>query len=153
MSVTEAAWVTADQIVEIAREVWGSFLSMDLEPVPDSGEPLARQTLTGVIHVSGGWQGTVFLETTADHAQAGAEAMFAAEPGSLSPEEVGDALGELTNMVGGNIKGLLPAPNKLSLPSVAGGESYTLRVPGALPVASVLLLGPAGPVRISLWRS
>lgn len=153
MSVTEAAWVTADQIVEITREVWGSFLSMDLEPVQDSGEPLARQTLTGVVHVSGDWQGTVFVETTAEHAQAAAEAMFAADPGSLSPDEVGDALGELTNMVGGNIKGLLPAPNKLSLPSVAGGESYTLRVPGALLLERVLLQGPAGPVRISLWRS
>lgn len=156
MSVTETEtpWVTSEQIVEITRDVWGSFLDMDLVPVgPGDGEPLGGQTLTGVVHVSGDWQGTVFVETTAAHAQAAAEAMFAADPGSLSADEVSDALGELTNMVGGNIKGLLPPPNKLSLPSVAGGESYTLRVPGALLVERVLLQGPAGPVRISLWRS
>jgi chemotaxis protein CheX len=87
---------------------------------------------------------------TVNHA---AEAMFAAEAGSLSWDEVSDALGELTNMVGGNIKGLLPAPSTLSIPSVAGGESYTLRVPGAVLASRVLLTGPAGPVRISLWRS
>jgi chemotaxis protein CheX len=151
---TEAGWVTAEQVVEITRDVWGSFLSMELEPAPaGDAEPLGGQTLTGVVHISGDWQGTVFLEVTAAHAQAGAEAMFAADPGSLSADEVSDALGELTNMVGGNIKGLLPAPNKLSLPSVAGGESYTLRVPGAVLVERVLLQGPAGPVRISLWRS
>lgn len=154
MTVTDTAWVTAEQIAEITRDVWGSFLSMDLAPVlGGDGEPLVGQTLTGVVHISGDWQGTVFVETTAEHARAGAEAMFAADPGTLSPDEVSDALGELTNMVGGNIKGLLPAPNKLSLPSVAGGEHYTLRVPGAVLVERVVLQGPAGPVRISLWRS
>ena len=155
MSATETTtWVTPEQIVEITRDVWSSFLSVELEPLPaDDGAPLARQTVTGVVHISGEWEGTVFVETTADHAQAAAEAMFMADPGSLSPDEVSDALGELTNMVGGNIKGLLPAPNKLSLPSVAGGESYTLRVPGAVLLERVLLQGPTGPVRISLWRS
>ena len=46
-----------------------------------------------------------------------------------------------------------PAPSSLSLPSVAGGESYTMRVPGAVLVVRVHLIGPAGPVRITGWRS
>jgi chemotaxis protein CheX len=78
--------------------------------------------------------------------------MFAADPGTLSADEVGDALGELTNMVGGNIKSLLPAPSKLSIPSVAGGESYTVRVPGAVLVERVALVCAAGPLHISIWK-
>ena len=149
--------VTGEQVAEITRDVWGSFLSMDLEHVAaDSSvatDPLSGPTMTGCVHLSGAWGGSVLVETTADHAQQAAEAMFAADPGSLSAEEVSDALGELTNMVGGNVKGLLPAPSSLSLPSVAGGESYTMRVPGAVLVVRVHLIGPAGPVRITVWRS
>jgi chemotaxis protein CheX len=145
--------VTGEQVAEITRDVWGSFLSMDLEQVAADEEPLAGPTMTGCVHLSGAWGGSVLVETSADHAQQAAEAMFAADPGSLSADEVSDALGELTNMVGGNIKGLLPAPSSLSLPSVAGGESYTMRVPGAVLVVRVHLIGPAGPVRITVWRS
>ena len=36
-----------------------------------------------------------------------------------SPEEVRDLLGEMANLVGGNIKGMLPGPSRLSLPVVA----------------------------------
>ena len=145
--------VTGEQVAEITRDVWGSFLAMDLTQAPADEGPLGGPTMTGCVHLSGAWGGSVLVETTADHAQHAAEAMFAADPGSLSADEVSDALGELTNMVGGNIKGLLPAPSSLSLPSVAGGESYTLRVPGAVLVVRVHLIGPAGPVRITVWRS
>ena len=145
--------VTGEQVAEITRDVWGSFLAMDLEPVAADDQPLGGATMTGCVHLSGAWGGSVLLETTAEHAQLAAEAMFAADPGSLSADEVSDALGELTNMVGGNVKGLLPAPSSLSLPSVAGGESYTMRVPGAVLVVRVHLMGPAGPVRITVWRS
>ena len=144
--------ITGERIAEIAGDIWSSFLGVELTPAPDEGGPLGGETLTGVVHISGAWDGSVFVEATRAHAEAAAEAMFAAEPGSLSPDEVSDALGELTNMVGGNIKGLLLVPTKLSLPSIAGGESYTLRIPGAQVLHQVLLQGPAGPVRISVWQ-
>lgn len=154
MSLTDTTpSVTADDIAGIAQDVWGSFLSMDLVPAEPHEDAFPGESVTGCVHVAGAWGGSVLVEATAAHAAAAAEAMFAADPGSLSWDEVSDALGELTNMVGGNIKGLLPAPSTLSIPSVAGGESYTLRVPGAVLASRVLLEGPAGPVRISLWRS
>jgi chemotaxis protein CheX len=153
MSITELTpEITAERIAEIARDIWGSFLSLELVQLPDTDEPLGGETLTGIVHISGAWDGSVFVEATKAHAESAAEAMFAAEPGTLSREEVGDALGELTNMVGGNVKGLLGVTTKLSLPSIAGGESYTLRIPGAEIVDRVLLQSVAGPVRISVWQ-
>jgi chemotaxis protein CheX len=153
MSITELTpEITAERIAEITRDIWGSFLSLELEQLPDAGEPLSGETLTGIVHISGAWDGSVFVEVTRAHAEGAAEAMFAAEPGTLSREEVGDALGELTNMVGGNVKGLLGVTTKLSLPSIAGGESYTLRIPGAEIIDQVLLVSVAGPVRISVWQ-
>ncbi len=151
---TEPPVVTAADITSIAQDVWSSFLGMALEAHPLGAEApaLEGRTMTGTVHVSGEWQGTVFLEVPTDLAHAAAEAMFAAEPGTLPADEVCDALGELTNMVGGNIKSLLPAPSKLSIPSVAEGESYTVRVPGAVLVDRVALVCAAGPVHVSVWK-
>jgi chemotaxis protein CheX len=147
-------FVSAADITSIAQDVWSSFLAMDLEPHPLGADApdVDGPTMTGTVHVSGEWNGSVFLVVPRELGQASAEAMFAADPGSLSDDEVCDALGELTNMVGGNIKSLLPAPSKLSIPSVAGGASYTVRVPGAVLLERVALVCAAGPLLISVWK-
>ena len=154
LDADDASVVTSDQIIEIAQEVWESFLSMSLMPHPlgSDAPALTGVTMTGCVHVSGEWTGSVFLQCDLAVAEAAAEAMFAADPGSLSPEEVSDALGELTNMVGGNVKSLLPAPSKLSVPSIAQGESYSVRVPGAVLLDRVVLVCAPGPLHISVWR-
>ncbi len=146
--------VTADQITEIAQEVFESFLSLALLPHPlgDDAPALTGTTMTGCVHVSGEWNGSVFLTCALATAEGAAEAMFAADPGTLAPEEVSDALGELTNMIGGNVKSLLPAPSRLSVPSIAQGESYSVRVPGAVLLHRVVLVCAPGPVHISVWK-
>jgi chemotaxis protein CheX len=155
MTTTDAATpvVTGEQIAEITRDVWSSFLSMDLEV--GGGDPTATlpgRSVTGCVHISGEWNGTVFVQCSAEQASSAAEAMFMADPGTLGEDEISDALGELTNMVGGNIKSLLPEPSRLSIPTVAGGDNYTVRVPGASLVDAVTLICQAGPVHISVWK-
>ena len=144
--------VTSSDIIEITREVWSSFLSLEIEAVDLASAPLHGGRITGVVSISGAWQGSVVLECAHDHAVAAAEAMFAAEPGSLSADEVGDALGELTNMVGGNVKSLLPAPSTLSIPSVAEGDNLTVRVPHAVLTDRVALVSAAGLLHVSVWK-
>jgi chemotaxis protein CheX len=144
--------VTGEQIAEITQDVWASFLALELVHVPGPAAPLDGQVVAGCVHVSGEWEGSIFVECTRTHADTAAAAMFQAAPGELSEDEVADALGELTNMVGGNVKGLLPAPSKLSIPSVALGDSCHVRVPGARLVEGVLLVGESGPVRITVWE-
>ncbi len=151
-TVLEEVPVTTSDLIQITGEVWSSFLSLELDPVDPSTAPLVGPRITGVVAISGSWQGTVVLECALPHAVAAAEAMFAADPGTLSGDEVSDAFGELTNMVGGNVKSLLPAPSALSIPSVAEGESYTVRVPGAVLVDQVALQCAAGSLHVSLWK-
>ena len=154
LGADDAAVVTSEQITEIVQEVWASFLSMSLLPHPLGADApaLEGQTVTGCVHVSGEWTGSVFLSCDVAVAAAAAEAMFAADPGSLSDEEVSDAVGELTNMVGGNIKSLLPAPSRLSVPTIAVGASGSVRVPGAVLLDRVALLSAPGPLHISIWK-
>lgn len=156
MTGTDLDRVTADDVTAIAREVW-SFLGLELEPLHgELDRVLDGDGLCGVVGISGAWRGSVSLECSTAHAEAAAEAMFAAEPGTLSTDEVADALGELANMVGGNIKSLLPAPSALSVPSVTAAERVD--VPGA-ELARRVQLAPLGAplrnaaIRISVWRA
>jgi CheY-specific phosphatase CheX len=71
-------------------------------------------------------------------AQRVAQIMFSLDGQLPSREDTQDALGEITNMTGGNIKALLPEPNVLSLPAVVEGEDYTLRVPGTCVVSRLV---------------
>lgn len=153
-ALADHADVTADQIHSIAQEVWESLLSMSLLPHPLGADApvLEGQSMTGCVHVSGEWNGSVFLQCGTAVADAVAEAMFAADPGTLSPDEVSDALGELTNMVGGNVKSLLPAPSSLSVPSIAVGQSCSVRVPVAVLLDRVVLVCAPGPLHISVWK-
>jgi chemotaxis protein CheX len=56
--------------------------------------------------------------------------MFGVEIYETMPDQVSDALGELTNIISGNIKSLLPEPSSLSLPAVAEGSDCYFRVIG-----------------------
>lgn len=152
MTQTETAlFISAFELTDLTRDIWSTFVQVDLWPVADPGGPVADETVTGCIYISGGWEGTVFLELTREHAEHAAQVMFAAAPGTLSEDDVSDALGELTNMVAGNVKGALLAPTRLSLPWVARGASYAVRVPGTALLERVLFQSAAGPMRVSVW--
>ena len=59
-----------------------------------------------------------------------ASIMFDLHGELVENELIQDALGELTNMTGGNIKSLLPEPCFISLPAVAVTDS-AMRIPGS----------------------
>ena len=124
-------------IPEIAFSIWETLFSLPLA----TGEPGAQPTegaggLTGCVQIDGAWNGAVLLECPTTLAQQLATELFRPE-GETTAEEVGDTIGELTNMFAGNIKALLPEPSRISLPAVAEGEDYDLRVMGTEQVARV----------------
>jgi chemotaxis protein CheX len=65
-------------------------------------------------------------------------------------DDVCDALGELANMIGGNLKSVLPRGVSLSLPSVVQGNSYSLRVCGGHRNNRMSFTGPDGPFWVTL---
>ena len=144
--------VAFNDIVVIAQDIWASFLDLPLEPVPaDTVDTAAIAMVSGVVTVHEAWSGAVQLECSADFAAMAAQRMFAAAE-SVSQVELDDALGELTNMIGGNIKSLLPAPSHLSLPSVTHSVGLA-SVPGFTPLSRVAFLAAAEPIFITIWRS
>jgi len=127
------------ELTEITERVWASLVELPLIPrQPGQPTPAAgSRTFTGCVQITGAWEGAVTVHCSEELAKLLTAAMFMVDPEDTTPEEVSDALGELANMVGGNVKALLPEPCRISLPAVADGMDYRLSVPGARPVSAV----------------
>lgn len=110
--------ITHDELRSIMDAIWQSLLGSGLTAAEGPGEG-PRPRVVGRVEITGGWEGVVTIDCDAELAADVAAAMFGLEDGDAAPDEIRDALGELANMAGGNIKSLLPAPSQLGLPTVS----------------------------------
>jgi chemotaxis protein CheX len=140
---------SADDLEVITREVWTSFLDGDPSGLVAGGEAGTGEQITGCVHLSGAYTGSIMLQCSPPAARDAAAALFSMAPGDVTQTELVDAIGEIANMVGGNVKSMLPGPSMLSLPSVVQGQ---LSVPGAQVVRSVQLVWRAEPLTVTLWQ-
>src|SRR5712691_9554787 len=111
--------VVDSDICQVVEGIWSSVLGLEVrrgdEPAKRNGK---HGFLTACVQITGLWEGAVTLDCSAALARRTAAIMFGVSPEDASLDEIHDALGELTNMTGGNIKTLLPGPCQLSLPAV-----------------------------------
>jgi chemotaxis protein CheX len=108
----------AATVQEIADQAWAALIGEEEVLVPLPGE-LPPATLSSWVDVVGPWTGTVVLTCGSDTAEELARALLREHaPAELDDEDVADALGELANVVGGNVKAVLPGPSVLGLPEV-----------------------------------
>jgi len=126
--------ITVDEVSDLVCSVWSTMLGMELEGRDVSVTAGGQPTVTASIQIAGAWEGGVQTRCSATCARNMAASMFMMDAEEVSFDEVKDAMAELVNMVGGNLKGLLPEGCHLSLPSVAAGVEYSLAVKGAVPV-------------------
>ena len=136
-----------DHIREITGSIWDTLFPMPLEPAPD-GQAVAEPAVTGCVTVEGAWNGAVLLSCERRLAGELAGELFRSP--SPSSEEVRDTVGEITNMLAGNLKALLPGPSRISLPTVASGGDYDLSVRGTARVAAVRFRCGDGSLEVSV---
>ncbi|MEX2291028.1 MAG: chemotaxis protein CheX [Mycobacteriales bacterium] len=148
--------LSSDDLITITQDVWSSFLDLDLGSVPVESAALAGPVLTAVVSISGAWEGSLQLDCPQGHAVAAAATMFSAEIGTVTHEQACDALGELANVVTGNVKSLLPAPSALSIPSVrTTSPDPRPEAAGAPPalLRRVAFVAAPGPLHVSIWKA
>lgn len=137
------------ELQQITLDVWETFLGIRPEEVPPT--PLGPGTLAARVRIMGAWEGTVVLRMPPALARQVGETMFDKAAGTLSDEELRDAVGEIGNMVAGNLKGLLADEARLSLPTVA--EWYLPEEPrNGQVIASVDLMAFAEHFRVFLLK-
>ena len=136
-------------IEDITQTIWGTLFDLPLSGARAS--PLGPEALlTGCVQIVGGWRGAVMLQCPMSLAVTLTEQMF--RSGSApSVDDVRDALGELTNVIGGNVKALFPGPSQLSLPAVAVGSDYDLGVVDASAV-TVAFTCDGQPLTVTLFE-
>jgi chemotaxis protein CheX len=148
--------VSIETITEIAQSFWEAFLPDGAELQPGSG-PLAAEEIRGRVDIDGSWTGSVELSCSLALARRVASAMFCVEEEALDPIDVRDAVGEIVNVVGGNIKSILPPPTSLSIPVVdeAGPDPGATGIErtGTQLESEVHLSSGGEPVVVRLWRS
>lgn len=142
------------EIREITEMVWTSMIKRELQPSagPD-GPTFPPQMLMGSVHLRGDWEGAVTLNCSARLARQLTAILYNITEQSTTSEQTQDVLGELTNIVGGNIKALLPLPSQLSLPSVTEGIDYLALLPGGQVVSKVAFECLGEPLFVVLLRN
>jgi chemotaxis protein CheX len=155
--MTTLVALAENDLFTIVQQVWASFLGgeevADAELLIGSVGRASEVNLTGCVSISGEWTGSVLLTCSQEAAGVAAARMFMADLDQLSDEEIIDAMGELTNMVGGSIKAILPGPSQLSIPTVTSGRNFDTRVPSAQLAASVEISWCGTPLNVAVWRS
>lgn len=142
------------EIRQITEMVWTSMLERELQPGTCADwQSFPMQVLMGAVRLRGDWEGAVTLNCSATLARQLAAILFDIPEQNTTAEQTLDAMGELTNIVGGNIKGLLPQHSQLSSPSVTEGIDYLALLPGGQVVSKVAFECLGEPMFVVLLRN
>ena len=112
------------QIRSIVRDVWSTQLGLTIDDLAERPTFDHTKTLTAAIHITGDFRGCVRLECSRALILRAASIMFGRPEADLVRDDEIDVIGELTNVVTGNIKALVPGDNSLSLPTIIDGSDY-----------------------------
>jgi chemotaxis protein CheX len=116
----------ADEIIrELTKMVWTTVLGLDAEDTAPAEASERADEITTSVDISGSWSGTVSISFSRPLGKRLASAMLAVPESEATPALVQDVVGELANVIGGNVKGVLPGPCKLSLPRVEVGSQQS----------------------------
>lgn len=117
-----------EKITQAASAVFRSMIGGRLEQLDRQLEP-SQSGLTAIIGLTGQPAGILTVSTELSAASRIAEKMLGCETVG-SEEYARDALGEICNMVAGNLKSALPAPVdrcEISVPTVISGTNYKIK--------------------------
>ena len=109
--------VNENDLAEMVEQVWESYLDPEgvspLIPTYDENQP---SEVHSSVSITGSWTGHVVYASSTLAARRAAAAFLAMEADEVTEEDMSDVLGELANIVGGNVKAMLPPGALLSLP-------------------------------------
>lgn len=137
-------------IEQIVQSICTTMLNLEMVRI-ETPSPTDERSLVAAVQIAGAWMGSVVLELSPEFARAATAAMLQLPEADVGPSDVQDVAAELANMVGGNLKSLLPAPSFLSLPTIVSGRELGWEVHDALLVDDVSLAAEHGTLRVRLF--
>lgn len=135
-------WAITDTLDGLVTLAWTTFIGTDVVRV-DSRE-LGDRVVCSSISISGPSSATVLFFTDSALAHAGASTVLDIPAGELTDADVHDVMGEIVNIIGGNLKGVVSDEDSewsLTLPVVSNAMQTS---PGARLAAEVHFLTEGG---------
>lgn len=152
MPTESALEIMPSELAQIVESVFGTMLSLE---VGECGTPWfpSGNRLTSAVHLAGDFNGAVLLECDRRQACRFAGRFLSTDPPETVDDVVRDVLGELANMIGGNLKCIFSAGIRLSMPSVVDGSDYSVRVCGAEVRERLAFQCAEGPFWVTVLRT
>jgi CheY-specific phosphatase CheX len=151
--------ISSNDIEVVLKAIWTNVLGKELAATEaQAGEQAHSAAASDPAHVSscvqiiGDWQGAVMVDCLGATARNIAAAMFAMEADAVGSDEIRDAVGEIANMAGGNLKPLLGGNCQMTLPTVAEGADFRQLVPGAKILYRVAFRSDDGDLAVSILK-
>lgn len=119
----------ADSLFPIVQFTWETLLQLPVDEQGGEQTDTSTNAWAGVITIGGAWEGAVAVQLPESLGRQAACILFSTAETAVTSQDVQDALAELTNVVGGNLKAILPPPCKLGLPVVLEGDDYRIWLP------------------------
>jgi chemotaxis protein CheX len=146
--------VSADDLIEMVDQVWLAYLDPEgISPLIPTGDEKQPTEVHSLVSITGSWHGHVVYASSTAAARKAAAAFLAIEVDEVGQEDVADVLGELANIVGGNVKAMLPPGCFLSLPTVIMASDTASHYPATERISGLYGAWSGEPVSISLWQS
>jgi chemotaxis protein CheX len=122
--------VDVEVLQQIVGSVFQQMMSLDISPSETECTP-GTDRLTSFVQITGDWEAAVLFECNQWQACQFAGRILSVDPPESVDDDVRDVLGELANMIGGNIKSEMPKGLRLSMPTVVDGSHVGLRFCGS----------------------
>lgn len=142
--------VYRDDLASVVQSVFATMMNLE---VTRSEAPWthAPNTITSAVLFVGEWRGGTLVECEGWQACQFAVHFMGVDLPAAIDDDVRDVMGELANMVAGNLKSLLPHGVDLSIPSVVEGTDYAMHVcRGANAMERMTFSSPVGDFRVTL---
>jgi chemotaxis protein CheX len=119
--------ILPSELAQVVQSVFATMMRLEAGECATPWFPGANR-LTAVVHLAGEWNGAVLVECDRGQACRFAGRFLSIDPPADVDDVVRDVLGEVANMIGGNLKCVLKEGLRLSMPAVMDGSDYSLRV-------------------------
>jgi CheY-specific phosphatase CheX len=138
-----------ETITQIVCDVFDTMLDYT---IAECAEDYNNRTsvLTAAVFFAGLWKGAAILECSEAEACVFSQRLMGIPLPAQVDDDVRDALGEVANMIGGNLKSVLPRGVSLSMPSVVEGSAYAYRICGSNQMTRYAFRGEAGVLWVTL---
>ena len=104
-------------MADLVAEVFTGLLGEMTEPPYASAPADEALPAVGYLAVRGGWHAEVVFACSRAAAVDLAQRLFMLPSAEVRDGDLRDVLGEIANVLGGNLKSLMPGPSALSLPN------------------------------------